>query len=127
MDDSELGQLIDITFGMTFKVDVLFVDESHFQEIRVAVGANLDGVWRDFGTALGLSPSAIKGVAAAHPGDPGQCMFDILDKWVRKDYNHGKFGPPSWRKLVKAVASNVGGQNPALAEKIANSVRNDLV
>ena len=53
-------------------------------------------------------------------------MFDILDKWVRKDYNHEKFDPPSWRTLVKAVASNAGGQNPALPATIAlNSVGND--
>ena len=95
--------------------------EDDFQDVRDAVGRDLDGVWRDFGSALGISPSAIKGVAVAHPGDPGQCLFDILHKWVQKDYNYQKFGPPSWRTLVKAVGSSVGGQNPAQAEKIART------
>ncbi|KAL5497372.1 hypothetical protein EMCRGX_G013837 [Ephydatia muelleri] len=103
-------------------VDDTELGECNFQDIRAAVGRDLDGVWKEFGAALGIAPSVIKGVAVAHSSDPGQCLFDILDKWVRKDYNHHRFGPPSWRTLVKAVASNVGGQNPALAEKIARNI-----
>eukprot|EP00731_Ephydatia_muelleri_P009039 Em0004g1377a len=99
--------------------------ECDFQDIRAAVGRDLDGVWKGFGATLGIAPSAIKGVAVAYPGDPGQCLFDILDRWLRKDYNHHRFGPPSWGTLVTAVASNVGGQNPALAEKIAAQIHND--
>ena len=31
----------------------------------------------------------------------------------------GKFGKPTWRRLVEAVEDKVGGNNPALAENIA--------
>ena len=77
-------------------------------------------MWKDFGSALGVPPSNIKGVSEANPTNPGQCLFDVLHKWVIKDYNQ-KYGPPSWRTLVKAVGSSSGGQNPALAEKIART------
>lgn len=100
VDDSELG-------------------DDDFFDVKSALGRNLDGVWKDFGTALGISVTSVKGVSLAHPGDPGLCLFDVVHKWLCKDYNHQRFGLPSWRALVKAVASNVGGQNPALAEKIA--------
>ena len=30
-----------------------------------------------------------------------------------------KFGKPTWRRLVEAVKSNAGGNNPALAQTIA--------
>ena len=30
----------------------------------------------------------------------------------------GKFGKPTWRRLVEAVEDKVGGNNPALAENI---------
>ena len=30
-----------------------------------------------------------------------------------------KFGKPTWKRLVKAVKDDVGGSNPALAQKIA--------
>lgn len=30
-----------------------------------------------------------------------------------------KFGKPTWRKLVEAVEDKVGGDNPALAQTIA--------
>ena len=31
----------------------------------------------------------------------------------------GKFGKPTWRKLVEAAEDKVGGNNPALAQNIA--------
>ena len=30
-----------------------------------------------------------------------------------------RFGEPTWRRLVEAVKDKVGGNNPALAQKIA--------
>lgn len=32
-----------------------------------------------------------------------------------------RFGKPTWRKLVKAVEEHAGGNNRALAEKIASN------
>ena len=31
----------------------------------------------------------------------------------------GKFGKPTWRRLLEAVEDNVGGNNPAMAQTIA--------
>ena len=41
--------------------------------------------------------------------------------WLKKQYNYHKYGPPSWRALVKAVANPAGGNNPAKAMKIAEN------
>ena len=60
------------------------------------------------GIALGLS-------AGSH--DPN--MDSVVQKWLNQDYNIQRYQLPSYRRLVKAVASKVGGSNPALAKKIA--------
>ena len=86
--------------------------------MRAAV-ADLAGVWRQFGSELGLSPSALKEIDTAERGIPAQCLSIVIDKWIRQDYNHERYGPSSWRRLVVAVESSIGGQNGALAKKIA--------
>ncbi len=51
--------------------------------------------------------------------DPKDCLREILKQWLRMCYNTQKHGPPTWQKLVEAVANDNGGDNPALAETIA--------
>lgn len=83
--------------------------------------AELAGLWWPFASVLGLSPSALREIDEANRGKPAQCLFDAIDRWIRQDYNHERYGPSSWRKLVIAVESSIGGQNAALAKKIAQS------
>ena len=83
-----------------------------------AVGT-LAGVWRQFGAALGLAPSALREIDEANRGMPAQCLFSTIDRWLRQDYNYERYGPSSWRRLVMAVECDTGGQNAALAKTIA--------
>ena len=46
----------------------------------------------------------------------------VLIKWLKKSYNVGKYGPSTWRMLVKAVDSPAGGNNRALPETIAEKL-----
>ena len=41
--------------------------------------------------------------------------------WLQGSYNVQKFGPPTWRMLVKAVDSPAGGNDHNLAKKIASN------
>ena len=45
--------------------------------------------------------------------------------WLRQSYDVSRHGHPSWKKLVEAVAS--GGQNPALAQKIAAAHQGEVL
>ena len=91
--------------------------EDDFLDIRKAICDVVTGDWKEFGIALGFTPSVINGVSEANPSNPRGSLFDLLHKWVCKDFKYQQFGPPSWRTLVRAVAG--GGRNFALAEKIA--------
>ena len=46
-------------------------------------------------------------------------MSDVLAEWLKKAYNTVRFGDPSWKLLVEAVAHPAGGNDCAVAEKIA--------
>ena len=55
------------------------------------------------------------------PSDLEQAFTEMLLVWLRHSYNIDKHGPPTWRRLVEAVDNDAGGNNRALAKKIASN------
>ncbi len=45
--------------------------------------------------------------------------LQVISLWLVGDYNVDRFGKPKWRWVVKVIAEEGGGSNPALAERIA--------
>ena len=58
-------------------------------------------------------------IQKAFQQDIAQAFTAVLTKWLRHSYNVKKYGPPTWRRLVEAVDSPAGGNDHALAKKIA--------
>ena len=58
-------------------------------------------------------------VQKAFRQDIPQAFTEVLKVFLNHRYNVEKYGPPTWRKLVEAVDSPAGGNNHALAKKIA--------
>ena len=82
---------------------------------------SLAGSWSSMCLALRLRPSDRSKIAAAHPGNPDECLEAVVVKWLQKGYNCQRFGPPTWRMLVEAVDDPAGGNHNALAETIAKN------
>ena len=78
----------------------------------------LAGRWSDMCLVLGLHSLENK-IKAEHSKNPSDCLRAVVDKWLQKNYNCERFGSPTWKTLVKAVADPLGGANIALAENIA--------
>ncbi|CAI8019655.1 Caspase-8 [Geodia barretti] len=89
-------------------------------EVRDAVTDVLHK-WQGVAHALGLRPAQVQTIRAKHRGDLDACMDEAISVWLRRDYMDDKFGPPTWRSLVKAIAAKAGGQYPALADEIAEA------
>lgn len=75
--------------------------------------------WKAIGTGLGIKRGRLDEIEAAHPGDPSECLAEVLTTWLRKGYNVKRFGEPTWQKLVQALSDPAAGSNPALALTIA--------
>ena len=43
--------------------------------------------------------------------DCARCLRMVLRKWLQKSYNHQKYGPLTWRMLVKVVGDPPGGND----------------
>ena len=100
----------------------LYVDENDFQDVRKET-AELAGLWQGLATSLGLSPADVREIDLANRGDPSRCLDGVIEKWLAQNYEWQKFGLPTWRKLVSAVADKSGGKNTALAKRIAQKHR----
>ena len=75
-------------------------------------------VWEDVGLALKLKPHVLNTIKNDHR-DAKACLRNVLAEWLKKGYNTTRFGVPSWKLLVEAVAHPAGGNDRALAEQIA--------
>ena len=58
---------------------------------------------------------------ALNPNQQQQCMNDDIHTWLQGAHNTKKCGHQTWRKLVEAIQSPVGGNNPRYAKEIADA------
>ena len=73
----------------------------------------------NIGTALHLSQGTLDAIKKDNADDCTAAITKIIVNWLRKNYNFTRFGEPTWKALVEAVASRFGGNNNALAMEIA--------
>ena len=73
------------------------------------------------GRALRLPIGELNAVRKQNPFDVEQALNDLLLLWLQQKYNVQKYGFPSWRSLVEAVDKESGGNNHALARRIAHN------
>ena len=57
--------------------------------------------WEKLSGYLGLSFELIDNIKGA---DNSSCWNEALKQWIKQNHNVEKFGEPSWRTLLKAVA-----------------------
>ena len=87
----------------------------HFVYVRSAL-VEVRQKWNKVGSVLGLKDAAIQAIKQKNQDDVDGCLNDVIAAWfadsIEKD-------PATLRKLVGAIATRTGGENPAHAEKIA--------
>ena len=97
---------------------VAFTGEDDFREVYREI-VNIQCNYYQFGIELGLRFRDMEAIKKAFPQDITQAFTEVLGVWLRHSYDVKKYGPPTWRRLVEAVDSPAGGNNHALAKKMA--------
>ena len=103
---------------MCLKTASLVSDEDHIVDIMEAV-QNIASKWMSLGAVLRIRHADLTIIKTKHQNDPIECLRDMLYAWLQQTYDTMTYGQPSWRMLCQAVHKPVGGNNPALARKIA--------
>ena len=89
--------------------------------------SDLPHMWRSLGEALRLRPPILDRIEVDHQQDSRRCLSEMVTEWLNQSYNTRRFGLPSWKMLVEAVAHRNGGNNQALATIIANKYNGQSV
>ena len=103
---------------MNLCVDVCmsFTAEEHLRDIFDEV-VSIKYMYWQLGLELGLPPGELNSLRMTSNNDTNRALTDMLLFWLKQC--HGA-GTPTWRRLVEAVNSPSGGNNPSLAMTIAN-------
>lgn len=81
--------------------------------------------WENIGEALRLRPNKLERIRQDSTNKV-DCLCGVLNEWLEGEYNTQRFGSPSWKQLVKAVAHEHGGNDCYLAEWIDNKYNGNL-
>ena len=77
----------------------------------------------EIGIMLHLRPDVLEGIRDLNPVSSSRGMSKMITEWLKRNYNTKRFGDPTWKSLVIAVAKRSGGANEACARDIANNHR----
>ena len=66
--------------------------------------SSLSAKWQQLGGYLGLRIGLIDSIKWNYPNDNSACWSEALKHWIRQNYNTVRFGLPSWRVLLEAIA-----------------------
>ncbi len=69
----------------------------------------------EIGTMLHLGSAALHSIKNRSTTD-AMAMSSVVEEWLN---NTVRFGPPTWKMLVDAVANPNGGNNSRVSEEIA--------
>ena len=100
--------------------DIFLAAEDDFQEVMAAV-IDLVGSWTELSDGLGLLPKTHSAIEEKYPKKPRACLRAVLIEWLRRNHNIEKYGHPSWRTLVQAIANPIGCNDTAMALRIAQN------
>ena len=87
--------------------------------------SSLAANWEQLSGYLGLSIGLIDSIKGNHPGDNSSCWNEALKQWIKQNYKTQKFGEPSWKTLLQAVAmvDNLMFKNLATKHQGINAVQ----
>ena len=93
--------------------------EKHYHEI-IKLLKDVQARCYNIGTWLKLPPHLLETIEK-EASDYATGMEKVISNWLNRNYDTKSHGPPTWKMLVEAVQAPNGGNNRALAEKIAKA------
>ena len=83
---------------------------------------SIQSLFYQLGRSLKLKIVNVETVTHVHcsNSDTEKALQAVLLLWLNQKYNVGRFGPPTWQMLVKAVDMETGGNDHKLARRIAS-------
>ena len=78
-------------------------EEDHWNVVIIEC-SSLAAKWEQLSGYLGLSSRLIDSIKGNNSNDNSVCWNNALKHWILQNYKTEKFGSPSWKTLLRAVA-----------------------
>ena len=104
------GSVVTVTSIAT--VYCLSAGIKHLPYVRAAM-IGVSSNWYMIGIHFGLKPNILDKIQSENRRDTDRCLTAMIAEWLVNSIS-----PPTWRKVVIAIASKVGGDNPSEAQRI---------
>ena len=92
--------------------------------LRVLHDAGLAIKWQAVGQTLTVPDDDLDGFSTRFRGDPKLCLLHTMAAWLNGRKRLAD--PPSWWRVVWAIADPLGGDKPRVAASIAAKFRGQL-
>ena len=92
--------------------------------LRVLLVAELAGLWQAVGQTLTILDSDLNSVNKQFRGDSNLCLLHTMAAWLNGRKRLAD--PPSWWRVVWAIADPLGGDMPRVAASIAAKFKGKL-
>lgn len=66
--------------------------------------SSLAAKWEQLSGYLGLSIGMIDAIKENFPNNAAGCWNEALKQWIKQNYRTARYGYPSWRMLLEAIA-----------------------
>ena len=93
-----------------------FTDEDDFSDIQREL-QGLESIYYSLGRNLHLTSDKLDVIRKDNPNDCVTAFSQVIDEWLRMNYNVPRFGRPSWQLLVKCVDAIDQDRAEAIANK----------
>ena len=84
--------------------------------VRAAL-INVSAEWYNIGVYFRIHVNTLDQIKRENRRDCDKCLTAMIAEWLKSSAS--KVDPPTWKMVVVAIASRVGGDNPSEAKRIA--------
>ena len=84
--------------------------------VRAAL-INVSAEWYNLGVHFRIHVNDLDQIKRKNHSDCDRCLTAMIAEWLKS--SPGRVDSTTWKKVVEAIASRVGGDNPSEARKIA--------
>ena len=79
------------------------LDDDDWNDVIIEC-SSLAGKWEQLSGYLGLSMRLIDVIKGNHPSNGIACWNEALKQWIIQNFKTAKYGYPSWKTLLGAIA-----------------------
>ena len=104
VDDTTFGKSIVCMYSTITIFTIYPISEEDDWNDVIKECSSLAAKWEQLSGYLGLSIGTIDAIRENFPNNVAGCLNEAFKHWIKQNYRTAKYGYPSWRMLLEAIA-----------------------